>query len=91
VQYQKRLAGLTKALMQTAAYLPAGRSWKEARAKQRALEAQVRKLTKSGGLTTGGFDLIDRVYRLRVQIYDDVKALDLTSCLGPPPRAPISG
>jgi hypothetical protein len=91
VQFQKRVAAVTNALLQAAAYLPAGRSWKEARAKQRALYAERSKLMRSGGFVPGSPNLIERFYRLRLQIYDDVKALGVTSCVGQPPRPPIGG
>jgi hypothetical protein len=36
-------------------------------------------------------DVLERFYRLQLRIYDDARALGLTSCLGKPPRAPIGG
>lgn len=91
VQLQKRDHVLTEALIQAAAYLPAGKSWKEARAKRRALEAEISKLTASGKFVSGQRDFIDRFRRLQLQIYDDVKALGVTSCRKRPPPAPIGG
>jgi hypothetical protein len=36
-------------------------------------------------------DILERFYRLQLRIYNDVKALGLTSCIGKPPRAPVRG
>jgi hypothetical protein len=85
-----RLGVLANALGQASAYLPAGRSLNEARAKERAL---LRQLDKPGprvsgppGFITGSFQ---RLNRLQQQSQDDYKALGLRSC--GPPRPPISG
>jgi hypothetical protein len=86
-----RLAVIAKALDQTAAYLPAGRARNEARAKQRVLLAEIRKHGSRGFQSSGGPALLERSYQLRLQIYDDDKALGLVPCLGQPPRAPVSG
>jgi hypothetical protein len=95
LRFQGRLATITKALRQAAAYLPAGRAWNAADAERRELFAERNKLLRSrGGFLSGQGgppDFIDRLSRLQVQIYGDVKALGLTSCLGPPPRPPVSG
>ena len=88
----QRIQPILNALGRAAAYLPAGRALNEAHAKRRALYAEVSKLKRSGGgFVSGSPDFIGRFYRLQVQIYDDYKALGLGRCLGPPPRAPISG
>jgi hypothetical protein len=87
-----RLAAISKSLGQAAAYLPAGRALNEASARRRALTAEMHKpLTGSGGFLSGAPELIERLYRLQVQIHDDEKALGLTSCLSKLPRPPISG
>jgi hypothetical protein len=72
-----------------AAYLPAGRALNEAHAKRRALTVEMREAANSHSVVW--LDLIERFYRLQLQIYNDLKALGLTPCLGKPPRAPISG
>lgn len=79
-----------KALSVATAYLPAGRSLDEARAKLRALEAELRKQEKSGNFQSV-MDYIERSYRLQAQTYDDAKTLGLAPCLGRPPRPPIGG
>lgn len=84
-----------EAIEKAAEYLPAGKKIKEAHAERRALEAKRRILRTSGGVVTGTVagspDFVDRFYRLQTQIYDSLKALGLTPCLGKPPRRPIGG
>jgi hypothetical protein len=77
-----------KALTDAWAYLPAGRSLNEAGEKRRALNAEARKLEKSGAFPA---NYLERSYRLAHRIYDDAKSLGLTRCLGQPPRPPIGG
>jgi hypothetical protein len=89
---QHRLAVLTRALSEAAAYLPAGKSLNEAHAKRRALYAKLGKLRLSATFVSPGRpDYIEQFYRLQVQIYNAYKALGLTQCLRGPPRPPISG
>jgi hypothetical protein len=47
--------------------------------------------TRQGKEVTRGFSLLEESYRLEVKIQADLKALGLTSCIGPPPRKPIGG
>jgi hypothetical protein len=46
---------------------------------------------RSGKEVARGFWLLEESYRLEVKIQTDLKALGLTSCIGPPPRKPIGG
>jgi hypothetical protein len=76
-------------------HLPAGKALYEALAKRQALIAEMKQL-RSGGSYSGllvarSLHQLERSYQLGLQIYDDEKALGLTSCLGRPPRPPISG
>ncbi len=88
----RRIQPTLNALYDAAAYLPIGRALIEAHAKRRALMAEERKLTRSGSFSVSRpIHFIEQFYRLQVQIYDDDKALGLTSCLGRPPRPPIEG
>jgi hypothetical protein len=77
------------ALMKVAAYLPAGRDLIEAHAQRRAVTAEMLKMENHYIAVQP--DVLERFYRLQLRIYDDVRALGLTSCLGKPPRAPIGG
>jgi hypothetical protein len=86
----RRVQRISNALGPAAAYLPAGRTLNEAHAKRRALYAELHRAGRGGNFPEA-FELIERFYRLRVQVYGALKALGLTPCLGPPPRPPISG
>jgi hypothetical protein len=44
-----------------------------------------------GGKEANAFSLLEEPYRLAVKVQADLKALGMTSCLGPPPRKPIGG
>ncbi len=77
------------ALMKFAAYLPAGRDLIEAHAQRRAVTAEMLKMENHYLAVQP--DVLERFHRLQLRIYDDVKALGLTSCLEKPPRAPIGG
>jgi hypothetical protein len=76
-------------LMRVAAYLPAGRDLIEAHAQRRAVTAEMLKLENHHLAVQP--DILGRFYRLQLRIYNDVKALGLTSCMGKPPRAPVRG
>jgi hypothetical protein len=43
------------------------------------------------GKGANAFSLLEESYRLEVKVQADLKALGLTSCLGPTPRKPIGG
>ena len=92
VALQHRLAYFSRAIRKAAAYLPAGKDLERAYAGRRQLMHELAKRSSHGGFVTGPpTHLIDRGYGLELQIHDDWKALGLTSCLGPPPKRPISG
>lgn len=52
-----------------------------------AREGLIRRIDSPG--RTPAF--IENLYRARIRVYDDEKALGLTKCLGSPPRKPIFG
>src|SRR5438477_11159084 len=81
---QHRFHVLETALSRTAAYLPAGRDFNEAKAARRALFADDSKRSRAGLSRRGDFDL--RFDRLQLRIYSDVLALVLT-CAGLAPEA----
>jgi hypothetical protein len=60
-------------------------------AARRRLLREMRKIHRKEGDVTNAFSLLDESYRLEVKIQADLKALGLTSCIGPPPRKPIEG
>jgi hypothetical protein len=81
---QHRFHVLETALSRTAAYLPAGRDFNEAKAARRALFAEDSKRSHAGFSRRGDFDL--RFDRLQLRIYSDELALGLT-CAGLAPEA----
>jgi hypothetical protein len=91
---QARMATISKALKQAAAYLPAGRAILEAEAERRALEAEIFRPSANNRHRQVGHETKAqnaRFRRLQLQIYDANKALGMTSCLGPRPPAPGAG
>lgn len=70
-------------------------------AARRRVQAAMRKLSKKAGngaffsrkegKGANAFSLLEESYRLEVKVQADLKALGLTSCLGPTPRKPIGG
>ena len=48
-------------------------------------------LSRKEGKGDNSFSLLEDSYRLEVKARDDLKALGLTSCLGPTPREAIGG
>jgi hypothetical protein len=64
-------------------------------------QVAVRKLSRKGdngaffsgkeGEGANAFSLLEEPYRLAVKVQADLKALGMTSCLGPTPRKPIGG
>jgi hypothetical protein len=70
-------------------------------AARRRVQAAMRKLSKKAGngayfsrkegKGANAFSLLEESYRLEVKVQADLKALGLTSCVGPTPRKPIGG
>lgn len=81
---QRRLASLSKALRNTAAYLPAGKDLNEAHAARHALQVEESKRAQAGLARPPGPDV--RFERLQLRIYHDELALGLT-CAGEVARA----
>jgi hypothetical protein len=104
-QVQPRLLHLAHAIEKAAAYLPVTRKLEEAEASRRRLVSALHKLRLSDrghGIewefshgralkASLGPDFLGRLYSAEVAIHEDWKALGITACLGPPPRAPIGG
>jgi hypothetical protein len=72
---QARFAALTRAISDTAAYLPAGKDLNEAHAARRALMTEARQHSHNG-LSPSDFNT--RVNRLQLRIFNDELALGLT-------------
>jgi len=47
--------------------------------------------SRKEGKGANAFSLLEESYRLEVKVQADLKALGMTSCLGPPPRKLIIG
>jgi hypothetical protein len=47
--------------------------------------------SRKAGKGANAFSLLQESYRLEVKVQADLKALGMTSCLGPPPRKLIIG
>lgn len=94
------LAGV-RALMHSDRKLPRVATLNRDLAARQREQAAVRKLSRKAGNGTyfsrkegkgaNAFSLLEESYRLEVEIQADLKALGMTSCLGPPPRKLIVG
>lgn len=58
---------------------------------RKRLRAELTKLHRTGYTPGNSFSILDEIYRADVKVQADLKALGLTSCIGRPPRKPISG
>lgn len=73
--------------------LPRVKTFESDIAQRKKLRTTMQRALKSKTFATmpHAFESLEDLYHLDVRVYDDEKALGLSACLGPPPRAPISG